>query len=590
MGIHIRVHLSRAVRGDKMKITPIYLPQEKTKFAVIDIETANWTRFIVLGYYDGTEYREFKTLKAFFTWLACAQRCETMFAHFGGKFDFLFLLKEALRNEHAEVTAIVPRGSSMLYFTLKIKNKVYTFRDSSALLPFSLKSITENFGVTHVKQEYDHSKTTRYTKELSMYLKYDCIGLYESLEKFYSWPLIEKAGGATTLASQAMRVFRTYLKKDLYGLGDDASAFVRESYLGGRTEIFRPFCKKGPLYEYDVNSLYPFVMRDNYYPVGNGYFTFSFEDHRLGIYKARVRVHSDVHVPCLGVVRDGKFVFPTGEFSGVWTSAELSYARSLGYDIEIIEGYVFPRKEKLFHDFITDLYKIRLTSPKNSVSDILAKLLMNSSYGRFGMNLEKENITFELKEGVKEYRAITMNGKNIQMYSEPVRLRTFTHPGIAAFVTSYARIHMHRLMSKIKPDALYYTDTDSIFTTDELPTGKNLGDLKHEGTYDSAVFLLPKTYYAKGLKKSKIAMKGFDKKKISQFDFDDFHSALEGDLKRFKIENEPKFATLKTAIAQNKIVAMTKKTEKQLRSEYSKRIIVKQNGHYFTKPLTLKEE
>lgn len=38
------------------------------------------------------------------------------------------------------------------------------------------------------------------------------------------------------------------------------------SYYGGRTEVFKPLLKNG--YHYDVNSLYPYVMLENKFPVG----------------------------------------------------------------------------------------------------------------------------------------------------------------------------------------------------------------------------------------------------------------------------------------------------------------------------------
>lgn len=570
-----------------MKLNPIRSPQKKLKFGVVDIETKNWTKFIVLGFCDGEKYLEFRSLKKFFNFLEENQEVETIFAHFGGKFDFLFLLEEVMKHEKYKIESIIPRGSSILSFDVHLRpGRHYIFRDSSALLPFSLKSVTENFGVENKKGEWDHSKTNGYSKELGEYLKSDCLGLFESLEKFYSWPLIEKAGPASTLAGQAIRVLRTYLDDELWGLGSNASDFCRLAYLGGRTEIFRPFCEKGPLYEYDVNSLYPFVMRNNIFPIGGGYFTYDFEKSKLGIYHASISTPPNIHIPVLGVLRDGKFIFPVGHFDGHWTSAELNYAESLGYKIKILKGYVFENSQTLFKDFIDDLYNIRLLSPKNSVADIIAKLLMNSSYGRFGMNLEKENVGFEIKERSIEYQLLKIGNRNVQLYKEPTTLKTFSHVAIAAFVTSYARIHMHKLFGHLGDD-LFYTDTDSIFTTRKLEHSSSLGDLKFESEFDSAVFLLPKTYFARGLQKNKIAMKGFDRKKIQNFDFTDFQNALEGDLKRFKIQNDPKFATFKTALAQKKLVTMTKKSEKQLRAVYSKRLIYKKDGQFFTKPISL---
>jgi hypothetical protein len=84
-------------------------------------------------------------------------------------------------------------------------------------------------------------------------------------------------------------------------------------------------------------------------------------------------------------------------------------------------------------------------------------------------------------------------------------------------------------------------------------------------------------------------MKGFDKRKIVNFTFEDFKTGLEGDLRKFKIYNDPKFATFKTALAQKKLVTMTKKSEKQLKATYKKRIIFNKDGEFYTKPITLKE-
>lgn len=568
-----------------MNLKPISELKPPIPFQVLDIETMNWTKFIVLGFYDGKNYLEFRSLKKFLDFIK-TQKSLNIFAHFGGKFDLLFILQAIFKDKDFKLNTLIPRGSSILTIEVIYENCKHSFRDSAALMPFGLKSLSENFAVDTIKGDWDHTKTRGYSKGLSKYLQADCKSLYQCIEKFYEWPLIQKSGPAYTSASQAMKVFRTFLKEEISNLPTNATDFCRESYLGGRTEIFKPFYNgKGPLYEYDCNSLYPFVMANGVYPIDVGYKTFSRDKSKLGIYEASVSIDADFYLPSLGVIRDGKYIFPTGNFKGHWTSAELDYAESLGYKIKIHRGHEFKTKKYLFKDYVDALYSIRESSPKNSVSNVLAKLLMNSLYGRFGMNLERENITLDLKEGNKEYLVLKIGGRNVQIFTEPTTLNSFTHTAIASFVTSYARIHMHKTMFKIS-DSIYYTDTDSIFTTSELSTGARLGDFKLEHVYDSACFLLPKTYIATSKSKTKIAMKGFDKKKIQNFTFEDFKHAFEGDLKRLKVTNEPKFASLKSALAQKKLVTMTKANEKQLRTKYSKRIILK-NGD--TKPIQLKE-
>lgn len=571
-----------------MRLSPIYSPPKVKPFEVIDIESMNWIDFIVLGWYDGQKYLEFKKLSDFTKFLAGSydKQERQIFAHFGGKFDFMFLFKEFLKSKDVIVKDIIPRGSMILSFKLITRHSEIVFRDSSALLPFSLKSLTDNFNVETKKGEWDHTKTKGYSKKLGEYLKADCIGLYQVIEKFYEWPLIQKSGPATTIASQANRVFRTYIDKDYFKLSNSASEYCRKSYFGGRTEIFKLICEVGPLYEYDVNSLYPYVMRENYFPINKGVYTFEYEKNFLGIYQCKVICPEGEYLPCLGIIHEGKYVFPKGAFVGYFTSVEMEYSKSKGYKIEVIDGYYFPNKEKLFANYVDNLYAIRLKSKKNSVDDILAKLLMNSLYGRFGMNLEKENIEFVPRLGNKDMEIIIKSGKeSFGLFKKPTVLKSFTHVAIASFVTAYARIHMHKLMYPIQ-DHIYYTDTDSIFTTKKMKDGKELGQLKLENTYDSAVFLLPKTYIANGVKK-KIAMKGFDKRKIQEFTFEDFKHALEGDMKRLRIKVDSKFATFKSAMRKGEFLVMLKESSKQLRSRYDKREIIKKGKSFDTIPVSI---
>lgn len=47
-------------------------------------------------------------------------------------------------------------------------------------------------------------------------------------------------------------------------------------------------------------------------------------------------------------------------------------------------GFLF-RQDYLFKDYVQNLYELRISSPKISPINIIAKLLLNSLYGRFGM-------------------------------------------------------------------------------------------------------------------------------------------------------------------------------------------------------------
>ncbi len=567
-------------------------------FAVADVESKNWIEFLMMGIYDDDNgYNYFTELGPFLNY--CFEKCSGMdiFAHFGGRFDFLFIIKEILiqnkgipENERFHIKEMVPRGSGLLYFDVQRGKQTITFRDSSALLPFGLARITRNFGVHHKKQEFDFSKLKRVTKKLIRYNKYDCIGLHESLTKFFEWPIVKKAGPAYTIASQSLRVFRTYLEKQIYCLSPLLDEKIRKAYFGGRVEIFRPFFRgnsERQLYNYDVNSLYPTVMLQNDFPTTFLYETDEYEARKQGFYQCEFDVPEEMYCPPIGIVRDGKYCFPTGVFKAFCTTHEINYARSIGIKCRTSSGFIFANGGRIFEKYVTDLYQIRKRSEKDSVDDTIAKLLMNSCYGRFGLRLERENIVFDDgSAGLKHLRNLQVGENTYRLMTKEVNLESFNNVAIAAYVTAYARTYMHRIYRECGRE-LYYTDTDSIFTTKIFPESNELGGLKLVDSVRSACFLLPKTYIAG----QKIVMKGFDKKKIQHFTIEDFYTCLEGDLKRLKINEEPKFATLKTAMRNNKILTMTKGSTRQIRSMYDKRVIYKNsNGDYESRPIHLIKE
>lgn len=632
------------------------------RFSVFDIESAaGWINFLVIGLGwkvyddDGIEkekrYEYFENMGEFCSFIfEDAQPNNRFFAHFGGKYDDSFLLKEFYHSpDKYYIHKIIPRGSGLLCFSVStftrelvkpddtpeddvigrtkeghwlIIKRTITFWDSSAILPFSLASLTENFGVEHKKQEIDYEAIKEVTPELLEYLEYDIWGLYECLEKHFKWPLIRGAGFAMTIASQSLKVFRTFLKDEIKPLRQDVDGFVRCSYFGGRTEIFKPFYEQhtdtNMLRSYDVNSLYPFIMRTLDYPGGFKFETQVYLENQLGFYDCEVEV-PDMYVPPLGLRFEGmenRLIFPIGKFRGNWSTMELNYAQSVGVKItKIHRGMIFHNIGPIFKDYIDYLYSIRKKSKKGSVDDILCKLIMNSTYGRFALNLHREQLEFDNGQiGFSPHMEIPLDdsGKRIirlgttQTYLEDM----FTNVAIGAWVTSGARIHMHKLILSATDDDMYYMDTDSLKTTHIYPRNDaELGKLKLEYKMKMACFLLPKTYIEettspmfklydafgkerKDAKTSKkLVMKGFDKKKISKFTPDDFKSCLEGDMKRLQAINPKKFATLKTAIRKNEFLLLLNETPRQIRTRYNKRKTVKRawSQVYDTEPLHVKD-
>lgn len=209
---------------------------------------------------------------------------------------------------------------------------------------------------------------------------------------------------------------------------------------------------------------------------------------------------------------------------GTWNawicSAEMDRCAELGYQFKIFNGYQFETAD-IFSAYINKLYELRLQYPKGHPMNDIAKLLMNSLYGKFGMKTditrcEIFNVT-DPNDREIFLGLLDIWGESVQDWFETDKYlfilrdsvidlkhdeeENYYHGldvniAIASCITSYARVHM----SAFKNSGifiLYYSDTDSIFIDRMLPdglAGTLLGQMKLEYVIDKAVFLAPKVY------------------------------------------------------------------------------------------------
>jgi DNA polymerase elongation subunit (family B) len=163
------------------------------------------------------------------------------------------------------------------------------------------------------------------------------------------------------------------------------------------------------------------------------------------------------------------------------------------------------------------MYNLRLQYPKSNPMNLIAKMLLNSPYGRFGMNDSFPSIemvkTKEVFKFIDEFQGeihdvVELGDKTMIVYrSTQADINTMVDGiseshnvsvPVAAAITAYARIHMSQFKNNENFN-LYYTDTDSIYTDKPLPdymiSNKILGKMKLEYVLNKAIFLAPKVYY-----------------------------------------------------------------------------------------------
>lgn len=78
---------------------------------------------------------------------------------------------------------------------------------------------------------------------------------------------------------------------------------------------------------------------------------------------------------------------------------DLKQGIEYGYKVEVICGVNFPQSttgDELFGDFVNTMYTVKSTA-KDEVQRTVAKLILNSTYGRFAIKEQEYKIKFMKK-------------------------------------------------------------------------------------------------------------------------------------------------------------------------------------------------
>lgn len=299
------------------------------------------------------------------------------------------------------------------------------------------------------------------------------------LEQYYNLGLLKIKA---TLPGMAMQFFRQdFYFKEFPRINSYCKAFFRRGYYGGRVEIYKTGLIEGNIQHYDVNSLFPSVMKKFSYPELSS-LEIKNEPNldKEGMLEGWIYV-SPCQYPCLPM-RDEEIIFPIGPLYGTWPYPEIRQLLKDGGSINRVRECIeFEETENPFERYVNFCYQQRLKA-KNQIEREFWKLMLNSLYGKFGSHGEIETIY--------DNESVRVGGEAI--YSNVIW---------SSYVTSYARLHLLRFLRSTS--VCFYTDTDSLFTTDLLPTSTLLGELKKEGEYSQAYFKGNKLYTLDGIAKAK---------------------------------------------------------------------------------------
>jgi hypothetical protein len=465
----------------------------------------------VWGYYDLTVgYQVFHSTQEFTVFLL-TREC-IVYAHNGGKFDFMYLLAFLPPHEIVKVQIINGRIVSMKFGKA-------TLVDSLAAVPVGLGSIK--------KDEIEYWKMgagvrAEHMPEIIEYMRGDCIYLHELMTAYR-----RDAGKKKTIASNAL----AHANKLGIDPGKTNARFdrnYREFYFGGRTQCFQPGHFKN-VSVFDIKSSYPRAMME-YHSTGNAD-VFKVTDTLDGLTRNEIersfitlRCYADGCFPKRPDNSEGlHFPHAHGEYNV--TGWEYIAALDLGLmdDIEILE--VKYSSEKItFRDYVMHWFDYKESHPKKTdpIGNTIGKIMMNSLYGKLAQDPEKyydykivptgfalpcndprinektkicrvcefaendhgwtfyttfEGKTFHRRESLWKHKhrwGDDWESKNL-----------YKNVATGASITGYARAALLRAMHAVGIEHVIYTDTDSLIVTEHantnvLPQGKQLGDWECE--------------------------------------------------------------------------------------------------------------
>lgn len=350
---------------------------------------------------------------------------------------------------------------------------------------------------------------------------------------------IRSLGGelGATSGSSAVSVWR-HMTDDEFVYGTVDTPWLRKGYYGGRTEIFHSYAA-GDIRGYDINSMYPFCMMDEYpeYLMPDPHW-----QKAKGMVEAVVAVPIDLFVaPLPGRTKDNLLRYPVGRFQGVWTYDELRWAESLGTKvIKIIKAQGCNALVKPFDDFILTLYAKRKATSSES-EKLFLKVVMNSLYGKIASKsqitriVSRHTLLKSRSNRMEEVKWVTPNRGLLEYQCKPP---PYVNVCWGSMVTANSRILLGKYLCKVPREKLIYCDTDSLYANGyELPESAELGGMKLEKRAKVMEIKQPKCYRlddeykAKGVPRPKYNEKGNIEIDFAQQYFEDGYTEFQAPIR-----------------------------------------------------------
>jgi hypothetical protein len=534
------------------------------KYYVADFETVTTapTRVWAWGVLEiGRSRMTYDTsIETFFEWVKGKYKIEQnkiIYFHnlsFDAEFIFQYLLSNGFRydpdkNSETFNCLITSTGE---FYAIEVIFKRYTknfhkvtFYDSLKKLPFSVEKIGRDFGFGIEKGSIDYHLDRPLnhviTEEEKDYLYRDIKIVADALDIQFKQDLKKMTIGSDALYNFKERMGKADFKYTYPVFSIEVDDDIRQAYRGGFTYLNPKFknVDVGAGLVYDINSSYPATMRYEELPYGDAiYFDGKYiPDDIYNLYCQKIICEftlKDGYLPTIQLKNSGRFtdteyITESGvEPIGLWlTNVDLDLFFEHYENIVVhkwVGGWMFKSTVGVFDEYID--YWMQVKSTSSGAIRELAKLMLNSLYGKFASKLRVEGRYPELVDGVIKY------------FSTGEKERKAIYTPLSTFITSYARAKMIRTAQN-NFDRFLYCDTDSLHILGTEPPNlevhpTNLGAWKYEYAFDKARYLKPKLYQHMIEGKHKIKGAGMTDELKETIDWNEFNFGFTGKKKQRK--------------------------------------------------------
>ena len=459
------------------------------------------------------------SIQEFFQFIETLNDRMTIYFHnlsFDGEFLLWYLLEHGYRS--TDLDEIEPKTFANIttdmgqHYMIKVglpSGFVVDFKCSFRLMPISIEKIGKMVGVEKLKGTHNYTELKNYTdiwdvsQEELAYLENDVEILRLLIIRLKAMGIKQMTMSSSSYDGwkKTQWLFSKSLTKSNDAYVNQA---IDRSYKGGITMLNPEYdsVELNDVISYDVNSLYPSQMLNNTMPVGDPIVFDTFEEatkdssHKkfiMVVYVVDMKVLNGYH-PFIGL--SSGFLFSSYKYERTIQDKTLylwkdEYDLFMDYydgDYEVIRVLAFKERADVFTNYL-DKWKTIKETTQDAVEKQIAKLMMNSLYGKFGQKdsrIKKKVVGADLLDGRILY-------DNIEEEA-PYKFRP-----IASYITSMSRCVLIKAIQE-NAENFVYCDTDSLYLKDlkeakNIPISSNIiGNWKFESHYTRFKCIKPKCY------------------------------------------------------------------------------------------------